>query len=144
EWDYVGELAGAGTTNTESAYVYRDASVQGNGMYYRLIQVDTDGAETLYGPVQSSCEATEDILHVYPNPASDELFVEIAVKESLGSVRIGLYDMSGKRVYAQGTELVKGQTLVQLHNLGVSRGVYLLRIDSEKEHTLKPVKVVIK
>ena len=69
-------------------------------------------------------------LHVYPNPASDRVFIDGAVEG------VELYDMMGRR-----------QMTSRSNSLDVSRlpnGVYLLRAISSTQLPGHPVKLIIK
>ena len=74
----IGQVRAAGTVYTSQDYSYDDYEVSRSGTYfYRLRQIDTDGSEA-----QSHIEAVEVYgnghgLHIYPNPASDVLNLEL-------------------------------------------------------------------
>lgn len=47
-WNDIGRIPGAGNTNTPSMYEYNDKVYKTQILYYRLLQVDFNGAVTLY------------------------------------------------------------------------------------------------
>lgn len=83
-------------TNTDSAadYSYSDLSVSnGNTYYYWLSAVDSNGAETYFGPVMVSINwfATDDycisdrishLKNAYPNPFNPETKIELSIKDN--------------------------------------------------------------
>lgn len=60
KWDPVTEISAAGFSTSLQEYRYMDEAILYNTSYYKLIQVDIDGKEDVYGPV-----------HVYRNVFTD-------------------------------------------------------------------------
>lgn len=50
-WAYQDEIPAAGFSNSELTYKYFDARIEPGYSYYKLIQIDIDGKEDVYGPV---------------------------------------------------------------------------------------------
>lgn len=50
-WAYQNEIPAAGFSNSELTYKYFDARIEPGYSYYKLIQIDIDGEEDIYGPV---------------------------------------------------------------------------------------------
>lgn len=100
----VGEVAGAGDSQEEQAYIFIDESPAWGTNYYRLRQVDFDGTETLSEVRQVSIEGATDFLTVYPNPTTDELRLN---GFSGGQIRI--VDIQGRMVLER--ELPAGASL---------------------------------
>lgn len=50
-WAYQNEIPAAGFSNSELTYKYFDARIEPGYSYYKLIQIDIDGKEDVYGPV---------------------------------------------------------------------------------------------
>jgi len=69
-------------------------------------------------------------LHVYPNPARDNLTIEILEGLEEGVVFIELYSLIGNRVLTSTVEIVSSKG--DLNISGITRGVYLLRVSCEK------------
>lgn len=91
-WRPIDFVKGHGTTNEAKSYNSVDQNpVQGNN-YYRLMQLDYDGASE-YSEVISvnwRNKVEETSLKVYPNPVNDVLTIE----SSVGTLQ--LYDQTGK------------------------------------------------
>ncbi|RZK31081.1 MAG: T9SS type A sorting domain-containing protein [Hymenobacter sp.] len=88
-------MAGRGTTQAATTYTYADANVGrevSGTLYYRLRQVDFDGAAT-YSPVRTISVAAPSaaVLGVYPNPAAA---TDAAVTLDLTSLPAGSYQAS--------------------------------------------------
>lgn len=67
EWEEIGQVVGAGTSQTPNDYKFVDENPLSGGNYYRLVQVDLDDTETLSDVVFVNFERQ---LGVYPNPVS--------------------------------------------------------------------------
>lgn len=51
-WEYVGEIPGAGTSSFQNEYTLTDDSPFDGTSYYRLLQYDFDGKETIFKPIE--------------------------------------------------------------------------------------------
>ncbi|MDA3953342.1 MAG: T9SS type A sorting domain-containing protein [Bacteroidales bacterium] len=79
-------------------------------------------------------------LKVYPNPASDFVWVELE-SEEINEAIVELYDLNGKLVYNSKLNITEVRTQISLTNLSSSQ--YILKIsDSSGEvlHTYKLIK----
>jgi hypothetical protein len=69
-------------------------------------------------------------LHVYPNPARDNLTIEILEGFEEGLVYIELYSLIGNRVLTTAVEISSSKG--DLNISGITSGIYLLRVSCEK------------
>jgi hypothetical protein len=145
QWEDVLTLPGAGNSNAPLSYTATDERPLNGINYYRLTQVDYDGASETFDPVSIFCqnESAADLLHVYPNPADDLFTVSLYLSESLPEVRFQLADLNGRTVAAHTFSALKGNNTFQLDRQGLEAGTYVLRLVSEKV-ALNPVKVVLR
>jgi hypothetical protein len=123
----LGAVAGAGDSFTEQTYDYLHETPVIGLNYYRLRQVDFDGAETLSEIREINVSGTTTTAFAYPNPAGAELRV---AGFAGGPVRI--IDLQGREVLRR--------TLGETEALEVSHlpsGIYLLRLPAQ---TIKWVK----
>ncbi len=73
----IGRVRGAGTTQSPQSYTLTDASPLPGYNYYRLRQVDYDGAAAYHGPVSVKLTAGQAAhLKVYPTVAREGVWVE--------------------------------------------------------------------
>jgi hypothetical protein len=70
EYTNVNEVIAKGTTNERQYYGLTDLNPLPGINYYRLKQIDLDGAVHKFKPVSVIIRATEPFVAVYPNPAS--------------------------------------------------------------------------
>ncbi|MFT5619461.1 MAG: hypothetical protein ACI85I_002707 [Arenicella sp.] len=89
------DIKGAGDSKNTIHYAYTDKRELANINYYRLKQVDFDGAFT-YSRVREIKVAIEESISIYPNPAENNIFNVKAVKSDL--VGVTVYSMAGQEV----------------------------------------------
>lgn len=127
-WQVIGQVNGAGTTTTERTYSYLDTRPAIGTNYYRLKQVDLDGAYD-YSEVVSAVLRSAGMLAFSPNPASDILNVPAGID-------LRIFDLTGKTLLytpATGTSidisaLAAGYYLVEMNN-GAERKVEKLVVE---------------
>lgn len=78
----------------QNAYLYIDEQPFDETLYYRLKQVDCNGAETYSKTVKAPSRVE---LLVFPNPVVDQL--QVSLPECLPPAAVRLYDLSGQPVY---------------------------------------------
>ncbi|MFK7924074.1 MAG: T9SS type A sorting domain-containing protein [Bacteroidia bacterium] len=79
-WQIVGEVEGAGTTNIRTNYTFNDGFTKPNNVYYQLKQIDYDGSFEFSNVIRVELlNNITDIMSVFPNPA--EGFVQLRVIE---------------------------------------------------------------
>ncbi|HNS42850.1 MAG TPA: T9SS type A sorting domain-containing protein, partial [Taishania sp.] len=122
-WEVVDKVKGKGTTHTLNnySYVHYRPFGQSNTLYYRLKQVDFDGAFD-YSPIRSVALNNGEGYVVYPNPATNVLYVS-----GKGAFNYQMLDASGK-VVAEGAS--SGQDEISLFQL--NPGVYMLEITDDQ------------
>jgi uncharacterized repeat protein (TIGR01451 family) len=95
-WTEIGFVSGVGTTNEPQAYQFDVREAVSGVFYYRLLQVDYDGAQewlpiVAVDPV--GCGSS--MARVFPNPAKNEL--EVAMPDAMwADAEIQIMDASGK------------------------------------------------
>ena len=139
DWEVVGQIDGVegGNSNTQMDYVFVDNNPLANLSYYRLTQVDFDGKSKTFYPVSTTCGGSEGGLpiDVYPNPASNEVTVELELDNYQGNdVYYTITDATGKAVLSDYVQLDRG---FNKHTLDIGKlpnGVYILRFNQTKDH----------
>ena len=72
EFVVVGELAATGTTDVRQYYELTDLNPLPGVNYYRLKQVDQEGAAHYFKPVSVVIDTDEPVISVYPNPTEPD------------------------------------------------------------------------
>ena len=83
-----------------------------------------------------SAETTE-YLNIYPNPASDYLFIDLKEMKSK-VVSIIIVDISGRTIYQN----TSPSDLIELNMENEAKGVYFVKVKTDKDHIIK--KVILK
>lgn len=115
-----------------TALLFMD-TLMGNNSSCKKLRVEQRPV-TIYDLTQD-----ENILSVYPNPANNQLNVELNISEvPKGSIEVTLYDMVGKKVYYGTMETGKHSIKVE----GLPKGSYVLKLTDEsgQEYSSKVLK----
>lgn len=100
-----------------------------------LITSSACGSDTvceMIGILKASiAEANQAIAEIYPNPASNMVFIKSL---SEGAVNISVSDLSGKEVLLRNLNMAVNET-IQIPLGNIEPGLYILRADSGKNHS---------
>jgi len=122
----LGALAGRGTTTQASTYRYVDAGASAQpaeALYYRLRQVDYNGAAT-FSPVQSvSFHAAPASVALYPNPATGATTLDLRPLPA-GNYTVRVFEATGRLVHQATYQ--PGECRLPLGNLVA--GTYFVRV----------------
>jgi len=141
-WMHLASLEAAGNSSNLINYSFVDAEKSGVA-YYRLQQVDQDGAEKTYGPISSSCDAISGlIMKTYPNPSSDLFTINIESEVPMTVAQIILKDLFGRVVASKAVSIVAGTTQVELSGADIESGIYSVILE-ENGTVIKTVKQVM-
>lgn len=111
-------------------YVFEDKDVNKSGIYYyRIKQVDFDG-RSAYSKDVNIRYSTEDFALVYPNPAVQELTVELNINDD-ADVAIKIFTLQGQLLseYSKNVTLGKGNNKVPIDVQQLPSGVYNIVIE---------------
>lgn len=93
---------------------------------------------------QGTTDRTRIALSAYPNPVISNLTVRLGMANA-GTVKLELFDMSGKRVAGKQHQLGAGAQTLQWNSIkqqGITAGVYVLKVTTPTEQ--KNIKIVIR
>lgn len=124
EWETLPALI-KGKNQTINGYDTLDSDFnrQMNKVYYRLLQEDTDGNITYSDYISLLSIASDNIL-IYPNPASNTIFIENAMQEILDKILI--YNEIGEEVINY--ENITGSNKISLSIKDLTAGIYFMKI----------------
>lgn len=124
-FSYLDKISAKGTQSNYTLYDNEPA----NGInYYRLIQYDLDGKATILGTRSVNFSLAEQDITIYPNPSSGELNVNMA-GYSGKSVKVALFDLSGKIIHQEVLDVSTRKGVYQLHLLNKPiTGSYVLQL----------------
>ncbi|WNJ18593.1 T9SS type A sorting domain-containing protein [Pontibacter sp. G13] len=126
----IGRTPGKGTTQEISEYAFMDRDAKPGIQYYRLRQIDIDGASD-YSEVRQILVSQEFdfALTLYPNPAHHFVNIESTVGADI-EFDLKIMDLSGRTVYTK-SDLTFLQPHVMIPIADLSEGTYLLQLSDE-------------
>ncbi|HFB99846.1 MAG TPA: T9SS type A sorting domain-containing protein [Phaeodactylibacter sp.] len=122
-FDFVGAMESQGNSNTYQSYSLVDKNKIAGNTYYRLKQIDIDGAYTYSNIVSVHVDSKAIIATVIPNPIRDRAIVKFG-NELPERTRLELLSVTGQVIqsaYITGTSQ-------EINLQGLQKGVYFLRI----------------
>jgi len=130
-YETIGAIKGKGTLSSASTYQFVDKKPLPNGSYYRLKQVDFDGAY-VYSPVEyvGQFEGAISNCMLYPNPLVGGL-VTIEGIEVPERSQVHIYSSNGIKIGSvQANEYYRRHNgiSIDISGFGLRPGVYLLRM----------------
>ncbi len=144
EFAGLAQIPGQGTTSVTHEYSFIDDRMPLGKSYYRLKQVDFNGAITYSEVISVSFEQTRPLsVTVFPNPThSNDINIEVLGNKS-GSTHLRLIDFQGKEVYRH---TIDNQSFRRTVRLGLNEplraGVYILELLNGYERVTR--KIVIR
>jgi len=134
-WRVMATIPSAGTSNELLTYQTVDNNGTFGSNYYRLRQVDNDGKEKLYDPINVSCvETTVGYFTSYPNPSGSDFQVVVNDKEILGACTLNIVDAQGKVIDQRSIEVKDGINMYVISEK-LNPGIYFLNISNGTKTT---------
>lgn len=131
----VRELSAQGNSTTATVYAVDDAQPLPGTSYYRLRQVDRDGAVAFSPVVKVSIAAGMQPVLAYPNPATDRLTLDLtAALAEPCAVRV--LTLAGQVVR---TETVVGGRVQEMPLAGLPAGLYMLQVRTSQGSTVQRI-----
>ena len=122
----VGTVAAAGFTTDVKQYSFTDHHPAAGYNYYRLRQVDRDGAEEMTNIV--AVYFTERSMAVFPNPAHGTQLTVQLPDENTAIQRAVLFDLSGKQIQSLSTDNFGGVSNTLTFADQPMPGTYMLQV----------------
>ncbi|HNS72908.1 MAG TPA: T9SS type A sorting domain-containing protein [bacterium] len=140
----LGFVAGAGSTNLAQGYGFTDDRVEVGTYFYRLKQIDRNGAFTYSDvrEVEVSAPQRYELTQNFPNPFNPQTDIVFRVKEE-GVVTLKVFDLLGREVRT----LVDEKKGAGVHRITfdahtLPSGVYLYSISMGSFHEVKKMLLV--
>ena len=134
-WQLLSTVPSAGTSNELITYQSFDKNGTNGNNYYRLRQVDIDGTEKVYDPINVSCtEETPGYFSSFPNPSGTSFQVVVNNKELIGTCTLNMVDATGKVIEQREIEVNEGINMFVI-NQELNPGIYFLNITNGSKST---------
>lgn len=126
-FDAVGAVEAQGNSKAVSNYEFVDHYPLANKSYYRLKQVDIDGAfvYSVIRGVDNSNNASGQIFHIYPNPSESSSDLNIDLSED---ATIEIYNQSQVLLYQE--DVAAGKGILKTSNVNFAPGIYNVMVRS--------------
>ena len=138
-WTVINSLPAAGTNNTETSYSFTDNDPVQNS-FYRIAGHDLNGRVQYTDVLRSSCNPANTFT-LWPNPASDKIFINILI-DNASQVMIKIFDGRGALIKMQRAVLVRGTNQLSVDMSSLANGVYTLYADWNTGQIKKTVMVL--
>jgi hypothetical protein len=131
-WEKIDFINGYGTTTKLHSYKYIDKNPYHGKSYYRLVQIDFDGTQKIYDPIEVlyNLPAEFSLEQNFPNPFNPST----KIKYNLGKdsfVTLTIYNSLGEKVTTLVNEFKPaGQYEIIFNALKLASGIYIARIDA--------------
>lgn len=127
----IGSTPAAGQSNTTLNYHYTDATAEQAGaatLYYRLQETDFDGHAS-YSPVAAVGINATGAFAVYPNPATDHVFIQVSAAAT-STAELVITDVTGRKVGVEALTLQTGNNSIYLETGRWAPGIYMLKLNT--------------
>jgi hypothetical protein len=134
-WQMLATVPSAGTSNELLTYQTVDQNATDGNNYFRLRQVDIDGTEKVYDPINVSCaEVTPGYFSSFPNPSGTSFQLIVNNKELIGTCVLNMVDATGKVIEQREIEVKDGINMFVI-NQELTPGIYFMNISNGSKST---------
>jgi len=145
EWQAVGFIHGHGTTHTPNEYTFSDNVTMAGNFFYRLKQIDRDGAFSYSHTVEMSVAGTPHQFALeqnYPNPFNPSTLIRYQLSARC-RVTLKIYDVLGKEISVLvKTEQEPGDHTAEFNASGYPGGVYFYTLQAGEYFAAKKMLMV--
>jgi hypothetical protein len=136
-WSVLETVQAAGNSTSLLDYAVTDTEQVSGIVYYRLNQVDQNGASKIFGPISANCfETTDFTAIVFPNPCATEVTLSI-VSQIPSEVNYILISPEGKVLENKQMSVQSGITLFNLDVSNYPSGMYILQFEVNDKRFIK-------
>ncbi len=130
-YEIIGLVSGAGSTSETQLYLFEDHKAVPGLQYYRLRQVDFDGAFEYSDIVVVEYAPNGNLFKagLFPNPMIEkELTIDIQTHDFTAPVNVSVLDLGGRILMSETYEISTSGNQVLLDVSNLKSGTYLIRI----------------
>ncbi len=130
QWSNIGKVKAKGTSNSLAEYNYTDSNLPIGTVYYRVVEVDIDGA-TQNSDVESINTTGNLEIAVVPNPNNGNF--NITIQGGTENAVLTITNTLGQVVYERSEDISNNFTK-EINASYLSKGVYYLTVKNSKEY----------
>ena len=135
-FDNIGKVQAAGYSITKRSYAFNDANVLALNkkvIYYRLQQVDKNGATAYSSIVKINLDDLLPGVTVYPNPVKD--IIKLQLTTTAAKWLVTIFDANGRQA---GSHIINAAPQIDIRVSHLAAGAYFMRIsDGNKQYAAK-------
>lgn len=133
-YEVVGNVDGAGNSNTVLSYQLTDSQPYTGLSYYKLRQTDFNGDFEEFAPVAVLLTSNNSITaNVFPNPTTDLVSVSLNSKLADQGI-IQIFDIAGALVWQQNIQTKDGANLFQFDVSSLAVGKYIISVKLNRDY----------
>lgn len=142
-WESIALVDGVGNSQEMTSYQAQDVSPFEGKIFYQLKQVDFNGDFDFSEIVEIEMGFKQPIsIKAYPNPASDHVFVQLAVEDLHQETRVGLFHITGRLVRSiPATQLNAHTQTLRLETEDLPSGLYFLKAENKWFKTVEQIMI---
>ena len=123
----IGQMPGAGTTHSQTDYFHLDPDPVPGINYYRLVQIDLDGASEHSAIVSAIYRPAGAPMVIYPNPSQGDITLATYFPED-GIVTVKIGDLAGRTVLLQTVQGRTGSAEITVPTQALESGHYQIEL----------------
>ncbi|MCZ8020134.1 MAG: T9SS type A sorting domain-containing protein [Cyclobacteriaceae bacterium] len=129
-FETIGHIVAAENSRELKHYEFIDTQIHEEKTYYRLVQVDADGTETIYPLISFTPNDLNTSIKLYPNPVSKQNYLDVYQPNSIGNT-YSMYTHVGIEVTNAITIENLTNNIRRLHLDQLPNGIYLIKAFSK-------------
>ncbi len=128
EFSSIGFIDGAGNSTSVKEYLFKDTDIRNEVLYYRLKQIDNDGAYEYSSVISivNKIKSAIGIKAIYPNPFDKEIGI-LFTKISEEPIEVKIFDVTGKLMIREMYPESRDNLFINTESL--SGGIYFLSVE---------------
>jgi hypothetical protein len=127
-WEVLSVVPAAQFSTSILNYAITHEGAARNKNYYRLKQVDSDGAVEFFNVIYANCGNVAGEPVVFPNPSYGNFTIDFSGSEMKGDVQLSIMNTEGKEISNREVNLEEGVNTYQINNMELQPGIYYLKI----------------
>jgi hypothetical protein len=140
QWQTIGNIAAAGYSQQEKDYSFTDGNATPGSVFYRIVEIDLDGAVSYSTTASAKCALVSDDPVIYPNPVRDILWLSM-FSPGASDIKMDIFNANGASVGEQINRLNAGANKIGIDMKPFAPGIYFINIQWDNGHRAKVVKL---
>ncbi|TAL65136.1 MAG: T9SS type A sorting domain-containing protein, partial [Bacteroidetes bacterium] len=144
-WEVIGFINGQGTTIKLNNYYFIDKNIVSEKNYYRLKQIDLDGAYKYSNIIEVRTQIENlNLSQNFPNPFNSMTNIEFSIPKK-AFIKLSLYDVKGEKINELiNEEKERGYYSIIINNKDLSTGIYFYRLSTSSGFSITKKLTIIK